>query len=422
MRYFILLFLTIYPELYGQENFKENFTGKTLRMDYVLAGNSEQTYAYFSRAIMGDEWTGSRKNIKEPYVNGNYYFEIYDKKSDELLFSKPFNTLFGEWQTTLEAKNVNKAFQQSAFFPCPADSFEFKLNKRNDRKESQVLLQVVLDPKDILLNTDSSYEDYLTIEENAASSKAVDILFIPEGYTLTEKEKFLNDVDRFRNYLFSVEPYDVHRNKFNIHAALSFSEESGTDDPGESNWVDTRMETSFYTFGSARYLTTSEYWKISDLIMNIPFDQIVILVNTDKYGGGGIYNHYSIFSSDHDLSEIVFIHEFGHGFAGLGDEYYDSEVAYESFYDLDSEPLPPNLTTLIDFRSKWKDMVEENTPVPTPPTSEYKDKVGAFEGGGYVSKGVYRPQLDCRMKSNSAHGFCKVCQETIIDIIKYYSE
>ncbi|MGC9344969.1 MAG: M64 family metallopeptidase, partial [Bacteroidales bacterium] len=241
-------------------------------------------------------------------------------------------------------------------------------------------------------------------------------------YNLYEKKKFLTDVDSFRNYLFSMEPYKSHRDKFNIHAALSLSEHSGTDNPGISNWIDTPVETSFYTFGSERYLTTAEYWKISDIAMNIPFDQVVILVNTDKYGGGGIYNHYSIFSSDHALSKIVFIHEFGHGFVGLGDEYYDSEVAYESFYDLDSEPLPPNLTTLVNFDSKWKDMVEEGVPIPTPINPDYADKVGAFEGGGYVAKGVYRPQVECRMKSNDAPGFCKVCQKAILDLIKYYSE
>jgi hypothetical protein len=422
MKYLLLFFALLSGEIFSQENFYEVFNGKTMRIDYILAGDAEHSFAYFSQSIIAGEWTGSRKNFEEPYINGDYYFEIYDLEKERVLYSRSFNTLFGEWQTTSEAKNLQRAFQQSAFFPCPVNPFEFRVNKRDGRSTSGKLLKVTVDPGDFLLKQDTTQSDYVIIEEHAPANRAVDVLFIAEGYSHSEKEKFLSDARRFRDYMFSMEPYKSNRNKFNILATLSYSDVSGTDNPGISQWIKTPVETSFYTFGSERYLTTSEYWKIADLMMNIPSDQVVILVNTDKYGGGGIYNHYSIFSVDHPYSEIVFIHEFGHGFAGLGDEYYDSEVAYESFYDLDKEPLPPNLTTLVDFESKWKDMVEEDVPVPTPRRSEYMDKVGAFEGGGYVAKGIYRPQVHCRMKSNEAASFCKVCQDVIGNIIKYYSE
>lgn len=422
MKNLFYLLLVAGLNLNAQNYFLENFTGKTMRIDYILAGTDLEANAYFSKASIEDSWTGSRKNFREPFINGNYFFEIIDKNTGELLFLKSFNTLFGEWQTTREAEEMKKAFQQTAYFPCPKDSFLFRLNYRHDRAVSEVMMEVIVDPGDYLIPIEKSHMDYTDIEVNGNPSGSVDLLFIAEGYSIEEKEKYLADVARFSEYLFTVEPYSSYRDHFNIRALLSLSGSSGTDIPGLSLWKDTPAGTSFYTFGSERYLTTSEYWKIADLIKNIPHDQVLILVNTDKYGGGGIFNHYSVFTSDHPLSEIVFVHEFGHGFAGLGDEYYNSEVAYDSFYDLDREPLPPNLTTLVNFDSKWKSMVDENTPVPTPVSPAYKDKVGAFEGGGYVARGVYRPQVNCRMKSNETDSFCKVCQNAIKQLIKYYAE
>jgi hypothetical protein len=283
-------------------------------------------------------------------------------------------------------------------------------------------MELTIDPEDYLIPVIQDSPDYITIQENGPPSSQVDLVFIAEGYTEAEESKFKEDVEKFTDYLFGVKPFGSHKDRFSIRALFSPSDVSGTDDPGISKWVDTPAGTSFYTFGSERYLTSPDYWKICDLLTNIPHDQVIIMVNTGKYGGGGIYNHYSIFSSDHPRSASVFVHEFGHGFVGLGDEYYNSEVAYESFYPPDEEPLPPNLTTLVDFEEKWKDMIPEDVPMPTPPVRKYKNTVGLFEGGGYVARGVYRPQLDCRMKSTDEKSFCKVCQKAIETMIEHYAE
>jgi hypothetical protein len=106
----------------------------------------------------------------------------------------------------------------------------------------------------------------------------------------------------------------------------------------------------------------------------------------------------------------------------LADEYYTSDVAYQDFYSLDVEPLDPNLTTLVDFDSKWKDMVENGTPIPTANTEKYEDVLGAFEGGGYVEKGIYRPKQDCTMKSIVVDNFCPVCKRAIVQMIDFYTE
>ena len=387
----------------------------------MLAGNNSQTHAYFFDLSREIKWSGSF-SPKEPFINGNYFIELYNPDLDSVVFLKSFNTLFGEWQTTAEAKIKDRAFQQTVYFPRPLVRSALRLYKRKDRGNANKLLEVNINPDDFLIPLNSEIPEYTTVRKSGDPEDKVDLVFIAEGYTPGEKDKFFNDVDRFSNYFFSVKPFAEMKNEFNIHAVYSPSSASGSDNPGISRWISTPAETGFYTFGSERYLTSSEYWKICDLVTNVPHDHILILVNTDKYGGGGIYNHYSVFTSDHSLSEIVFVHEFGHGFAGLGDEYYNSEVAYESFYSLDKEPLPPNLTTLVNFELKWKDMVQKDVPVPTPVKREYADRVGAFEGGGYVAKGVYRPQIKCRMKSNDAEEFCKVCQRSLQKMILYYTE
>lgn len=234
--------------------------------------------------------------------------------------------------------------------------------------------------------------------------------------------KFKDDAGRFSRYLFNCTPYKENKNKFNIWAIEAASEESGIDIPADSVWKNTVVNSSFYTFNSERYLTTFDIKSIRDIAANVPYDQIFILANSGKYGGGGVYNYYCESSSDNSFSEYVFCHEFGHAFAGLGDEYYDSQVSVIDYYDTLVEPWEPNLTTLVNFPSKWKKMVSKGTPLPTPNDEKYLNSIGAFEGGGYMSKKLYRPCYDCTMKSTKINSFCPVCKKAIIDMIMFYSE
>jgi hypothetical protein len=235
-------------------------------------------------------------------------------------------------------------------------------------------------------------------------------------------DMFRNDCKKFADYLFNSDPYKQNKDKFNIWGVEAPSLESGTDIPANNIWKKTILNTTFYTFNLDRYCMTSDNKSVRDLAANAPYDQIYILINTDKYGGGSIYNFYSACIHKNKYEEYIFTHEFGHGFASLADEYYTSDVAYKDFYDLTVEPTDPNLTTLVNFESKWKNLVDKNTPVPTPVSPEYKDKIGAFEGGGYVAKGIYRPKQDCTMKSISVNNFCPVCKDAIIKMIDFYAE
>jgi hypothetical protein len=248
----------------------------------------------------------------------------------------------------------------------------------------------------------------------------VDLLFLAEGYRAEEMDKFLEDARRSMEYIFSEEPFLSHRDDFNVRAVLSASEDCGADLPGEDIWKSTVLNARFYTFGIERYMTTSDYWSVCHVAANAHYDQVYILVNTHKYGGGGIFNFYSISAADNEDSRAVVIHEFGHAFAGLADEYFNSKVAYNDYFPLDVEPWQPNLTTLVDFERKWKDLIEKGTPVPTPAEETYHETVGVYEGGGYVSKDVYRPMIDCRMHTNDA-AFCPVCSRAILRMISRHT-
>ena len=250
----------------------------------------------------------------------------------------------------------------------------------------------------------------------------VDIVILPDGYTNSDMGKFIQDCNQFSKVLFNFEPYASYREKFNIRGVWAPSEEEGNDIPADSVWRKTILNTTFYTFDSERYCMTYDNKSVRDLAANAPYDQIYILVNSDKYGGGAIYNFYSVSVNSNIHAAKIFIHEFGHGFAGLGDEYYNSEVAYSQFYPIDVEPWEPNLTTLVNFDRKWRKMVNDTIPIPTPMNPIYKNITGVFEGGGYAAKGIYRPAMDCLMNTFKGEEFCDVCENAIEEMILFYTQ
>ena len=405
----------------GQVQFDDYFIDKTLRFDFVLAGDHETTVAYPMEMKEEPFYGGSLTNLVDPFHYGNLRYEIYDLESGTLIYSRGYGSLFQEWQTTAEAKNIERSFYEVATFPFPKNDVRFVLKKYMKDGSLQKVYETIIDPEDYFIRKEPVRKaEYERISGETDHHKAVDLVFVAEGYTAEEMNKFHNNVKRLAGILFEYAPYKDYTDRINIWAVDAVSEESGTDIPGEEIYRKTALNSSFYTFDLARYLTTFDIKSVRDYAAVVPYDNIIVLINSERYGGGGMYNYYSGTTSDHVLTPQVFTHEFGHGFAGLADEYYTSDVAYEEFYPFNIEPWEPNITTLVDFESKWKDMIEEDTPIPTPPTDEYRDKVGLFEGGGYSAKGIYRPQIDCRMKSNEAGGYCKVCEQAIREMIEFY--
>jgi len=419
----IYLLVLVIPSFLFSQPFKYNFQSKTLRVDYLHSGNYDEEEYKLIEFIEEPFWGGSHNVLIDPFNYGNYKVEMRHLSNNELLYSRGYSTLFREWQATDEAKTLNKSFYESVCMPMPRDAVKIEFYSRNESLEWDKLFSLHYNPDktETIDRKDHKYRK-LYIHKSGKPSEKLDIVIIPEGYTRKEQKKFKDDCKRFKSYILDASPYADRKEDINIVSVLAWSEESGTDIPGQEIYKNTVVNSNFYTFGSERYLTTYDYKSVKDVASNAPYDQIFILVNHEKYGGGGIYNFYCIATSDNEKSDFLFQHEFGHAFAALGDEYYTSDVAVEDFYPLDKEPWEPNITTLVDFESKWKTMVNDTIPVPTPDKELYYNTVGVFEGGGYVAKGVYRPYHDCTMKSTLYDAFCPVCQKAIRDMIDIYSK
>jgi hypothetical protein len=407
--------------LTAQENFDKYFNDKVLRFDFMLAGNYEKITVFPVGMKEEPFWAGSTTNLINPFNSGNFKYDIFDLTGNTLIYSRSFSTLFQEWQTTAEAKTIDRSFYEVATMPYPKDKVRFVLSKRDRNGSFSNLYETTIDPASYFIRKEKPVNVEVTeVYQGGDPHTSVDLAFIAEGYKADEMAKFREDVKKMADILFAEAPFSDYKDKFNIWAVEANSQDSGTDIPGEQIYANTALNSSFYTFDIDRYLTTQDIKSVNDFAAAVPHDNIIVLINSSRYGGGGIYNYYSGTTTGHQLSPKVFIHEFGHGFAGLADEYYTSAVAYDEFYPLKVEPWEPNITTMVNFDSKWKKMISKETPIPTPDEERYKNVTGLFEGGGYSAKGIYRAETDCRMKSNGPKGYCSVCRNAIREMIEFY--
>ena len=420
MKDFLLRIILVFGPLsvWGTPAYDHFFTDDVFRFDYLLSGNHSSASVFPCEIKKEKLWSGSHNALIDNLNLGTYRFEVFDQNSGELIFSKGFSPLFQEWQSTPEAKQTSRAFYQVIRFPFPREKITLKIEKRDYNGQFTGIYSLNIDPGNyFIINENTSKIPVEKIYYSGEYTHKIDIAILAEGYTSNEMEKFVADAKRLTDSLFAVAPFFQMKTYFNVYALKTVSYESGTDIPGEHIYRNTLFNSTFYTFDISRYLTTTDMKTVHDMAADVPYDHLIILVNSSRYGGGGFYNFINVCTADNKFSSNVFIHEFGHGFGGLADEYYESEVAFEDYYNLKVEPWEPNLTTLVNFDSKWKDMVDVTTPIPTPRGDKYVTTIGAFEGGGYSSKGIYCPMEDCRMKSNRTAYFCPVCQRAIKAVI-----
>lgn len=341
-----------------------------------------------------------------------------------IIYKTSFSSLFQEWLETDEAKTVTKGFENSFLVPYPLLPAEIEITLLDPRRNIRTNMKHVVNPDDITIHQKGTAHitPHKYLLQSGSTDKCIDVAILAEGYTLNEMDTFYKDAAIACESLFSHEPFKSMKNRFNIVAVASPSEDSGVSVPRLGNWKRTAFSSHFSTFYSDRYLTTSRVKSIHDALAGIPYEHIIILTNTEEYGGGGIYNSYTLTTAHHPKFRPVVVHEFGHSFGGLADEYfYDDDVMTDT-YPLDIEPWEQNISTRINFASKWEDMLAKKTPIPTPASESEKYPVGVYEGGGYSAKGVYRPADDCRMRTNEYPAFCPVCQRAIQRIIDFYTE
>ncbi|MBP9992758.1 MAG: peptidase M64 [Bacteroidales bacterium] len=411
---------TVSSTFKGKVNYREFFTSERLRVDLVLAGDAASQSVYLKGLQKESLWSASETNLIDTFGYGQYFYELFS--DGKLVFSKGFCTLFDEWCTTAQATKVQMAAGQSIWIPMPKSAARLVIYRRvRQTGKFEVMTQFDIDPSDRHIAPCPEEVCPVSSELKGDPSRKVDIALVAEGYTADNMEKFRSDARRLVETFFSLEPYASRRDDFNLWFVECPSAGNGVTVPQNGTWRNTVLASMFDTFYIDRYLTVWDHSLIAKAAAGVPHDALIVVANESKYGGGGVYNSYALGTADNKLSEVVMVHEFGHSFAGLADEYYTSDVAYEDYYLPGIEPWEPNITNLTDFGSKWKDMVAPDTPVPTPADPEkWYGVVGVFEGAGYMAKGCYRPYYECRMLNNTAPGFCPVCLKAINDMIDWY--
>ena len=466
--------------------FDKYFNDKTMRIDYFHTGNAESELVTLDQIYQYGIWAGSRKHLMDEFNYGRYFVKVYDAASNELIFSKGFDSYFGEYQTSEDAINgIKKTYHESALIPSPKGEIIFVLVKRDKENKLGEIFRREIDPENVDIRRDDLSDPSVGVfgrNENGDPHSRVDVAIIGEGYTQMEREKFRKDLEYFTKVFFSEEPYKSNEDKFNIYGVFKPSAQSGVDEPRAGIFVNTVLNCTFNSLGSERYLLTEDNKTLQDIAANVPYDALYIMVNHKRYGGGGIYNFYCTFTTGSQWKDYIFLHEFGHSFSGLADEYYTSDVSYNDFYPKGIEPVEANITALLDPQNvKWKEFLSSGVEIPTPwekadydsmdykwqkerrelnnkiaelkrtkapeneikkaedkyvlkdkihaddvdkylKKSKYWGKVGVFEGAGYSAKGLYRPMIDCIMFSKGNKPFCKVCDNAIKQMILHYTE
>ena len=404
--------------------FADHFADKTLRVDYIFNGNASGQAICLDGLSALPTWAGRKHHLAELPLQGNGQIVMRNAASGKTIYTTSFSSLFQEWLETDEAQNVTKGFENTFLLPYPLQPVEIEITLLDPRRNVRASMKHIVHPNDVLIEQkgNSHITPHKYLLHNDSPEKCIDVAILAEGYTLQEIQTFYEDADIACKSIFDHEPFKSMKKRFNVVAVASPSTDSGVSVPRLNEWKHTAFGSHFSTFYSDRYLTTSRVKAIHDALAGIPYEHIIILANTEEYGGGGIYNSYTLTTAHHPMFRPVVVHEFGHSFGGLADEYfYDNDVMTDT-YPLDIEPWEQNISTQVDFAAKWKDMLSENTPVPTPAEVSENYPTGVYEGGGYSAKGIFRPAENCRMRTNEYPAFCPVCQRALRRIIEFYTE
>jgi hypothetical protein len=443
---------------------------RTFRVDYFHTGNSaEERFSLDRLAVEPLAWPGNPARPLDETNLGKYLFEVRDSATHRLLYSRGFASIYGEWETTTEAKEVHRTFHESLRFPAPTQPVQVLLKKRDARNAFREVWSLSVDPQDMFVDPSppASPGPLVPLLENGPPAEKVDLLILGDGYTAQERAKFEKDARRMVDILFTFSPFKERKADFNVWGLVPPAAQSGISRPSTGIHRRPPVGTTYDAFGSERYILTFDNKAFRETAAFAPYDFVEILANGNTYGGGGILGLYGTVASDSLWSPYIFVHEFGHHFAGLADEYYTSDSAYLPAEDR-PEPWEKNVTALQEpSRLKWKALLSPNTPLPTPwdkptyeahaqqiqqrrkkiragqrPESEMDalftsqrdweekflgaqkqaSKVGAFEGAMYEARGYYRPQVDCVMFTRDRVPFCAVCQHALTEVINLYSE
>ena len=408
-KYLIITALLAFNINIFAQQFEDYFEDRTLRLDYTFAGCDVMHNIYVDELVSLPHWYGRRHRLAELPLKGNGQITVRSKIDSVVIYRHAFSTLFQEWLATDEAKNTQKSFENVFLVPFPKAPVEIKVELFDNHNMVVNSLTHTVNPKDILIRKagERDITPYDVLHHANDTSHCIHIAFVAEGYTEDEMNHYLRDCQKAIGSLFNHEPFKSLQDRFQIIALKSVSQESGTSEPSRGIWKNTVLGSHFDTFYSDRYLTTLHLKRLHDVLAGTPYEHVIILVNTEHYGGGGIYNSYNLSYTGGSQFLPVVVHEFGHSFGGLGDEYtYGND---DPIYFDDTEPWEPNLTTKATAFIKWENLIKAG-------------KAGLIEGGGYQEKGVWRGCENCRMRTNEEPEFCAVCKQALKELIDFYTE
>lgn len=407
--------------------FKNYFTDATLRINYLRVGNRQHDSICMRSVECIPTWAGSLTQLLDPFDNGNYRIVVLNPATGRELYSRGYNTLFQEYRDTPQGADSIASFQEVVRLPWPKKPVDICFQQRGTDQKMYTQLRYRFDPDSAQaqLRRQSKLReavDPIKLQYKGNPHKKIDVVIVPEGYGPADSLKMVRDLHSFCDYLLGQEPFRSRAADFNVWGVPSMGEATGITDPGKGIRVNSLVGSSYNTFGADRYLMTMQLFRLHDAIGSIPFDHIIIMANSTTYGGGAIYNFYAM-SSLNEMAYKVLPHELGHSIGGLADEYVDEDLSYGDIHALTQEPVEPNITTLVDFSSKWQALLPAGTPVPTPadesvPRTE-NGPLGVYEGAGYHSHGIYRPTMRCMMRDYAP--FCPVCSRRLNAIFDLYT-
>lgn len=417
----LLLGLTALCASAAPSGYTTAFSDSTLRLDYQLCGDRDTQHIFLAGMQADSGWAGRRHHLADLPLEGRGQVTMTSAATGDTLYRTSFSSLFIEWIDTDEATVTPRAYEHTVLVPMPKEPVNIDVTLTDPSRRVSARLRHPARPKDILIRRRTvEPTEHRYIHKGGDPERAIDVAILAEGYSHSQKQQFYADATEAVDAILAHEPFASHAADFNFVAVASTADNPDVSHPAEGEWVESVFGSHFDTFYSHRYLTSPHVFAINDALTGIPYEHIIVLVNTTQYGGGGIYNDYTLTSARHDKFRPVVVHEFGHSFGGLADEYfYDNEV-YVNVYPLDVEPWERNVTTLTDFTGKWENLIAADTKPGTPlPKAGTDGAPGLYEGGAYVSKGVYRCTPDCRMKTNESPAFCPACRQALNRLIDF---
>jgi len=417
MRLFLSCFIFLYSLVGNAQVFSDFFEEQTLRLDYIFAGNNQQQYVFLDEIVQLDGWYGRKVRLDKVPFQGNGQIKVFDSQSGQLIYALPFSSLFQEWLTLSESKIISKSFENSFLIPYPKKEVTVEVSFFDEHQVETVLLKHHLKPKSHSIRQSFDLKNEYLILQKAQVNQPIRIAFVAEGFQENEMDDFIKFAQLATEHLFEHEVFKKHKNAFEVIAVQTISKDSGVSIPSKTLWKDTALFSHFDTFDSERYLTTSRIKRMHQLLENTPYHHVIILANTAFYGGGGILNAFSIVSTKSEQFGPVVVHEFGHSFAGLADEYFYESDVFENKAVHQVEPWEKNITSLVNFQSKWQNLLIKDTPIPTDASLKDIIKVGVFEG--LKGNGLYISSHYCRMKTNGVLDFCEVCSRAIDELILF---